>query len=429
MTSPKTTYNLALFSLTFPLVILIGICIALSQLVSLQSNTELSDYPTQAGQQQAAQNPTRTPAATIPPYTPLASLTPSQTLKPPPSLEPATQTPQPSMTPSTTPTATIDSSINLPGLHGAATDVPSVESSDSGDSTIATTGTGGGGASVEVDADCTVREDWGGVYEVQPNDALATIAQRYGTTMFDLAKGNCLADMNLISVGQQLRVPGTGNTNNTSNSSNGVVLASDSNTTSNWSGSCDPWEVVIPVNNTININSEGTITFQWRGPQAFRYLLRVISPSGKVFESIFDLRQNETINASDIQEAGQYSWYVFPLDENFQQIPCKEGGPWVFTKGASPTVTPTMTPQPPQPNFMTDKQGGTAPVTIQFVDQSQGTITEMLWSFGDGSNQVGVPGSLTPVKHTYATPGSYLVTLWVKGPNGEATTSKFITVN
>jgi hypothetical protein len=44
---------------------------------------------------------------------------------------------------------------------------------------------------------------------------------------------------------------------------------------------------------------------------------------------------------SNIPDAGTYTWYVYPLDSNFQQINCHEGGPWKFTKAQMPTPTPT----------------------------------------------------------------------------------------
>ncbi len=53
---------------------------------------------------------------------------------------------------------------------------------------------------------CTRRTDWL-VYTVQPGDTLGRIAQRVGSTVNDLATASCLTDINVISVGQQLRVP------------------------------------------------------------------------------------------------------------------------------------------------------------------------------------------------------------------------------
>src|SRR4029079_11879983 len=56
----------------------------------------------------------------------------------------------------------------------------------------------------------------------------------------------------------------------------------------------------------------------------------------------------------------------------------------------------------------------TAPV--QLTDTSTGAITPRSWTFGDGQT-----GSGTAVSHTFATPGTYTVTLTVG--NGSTTSS------
>lgn len=53
---------------------------------------------------------------------------------------------------------------------------------------------------------CTVRGDWP-LYTVVRGDTLASIARRTGSTVSALVAANCLADANVISVGQSLRVP------------------------------------------------------------------------------------------------------------------------------------------------------------------------------------------------------------------------------
>lgn len=53
---------------------------------------------------------------------------------------------------------------------------------------------------------CTPRADWP-LYTVVSGDTLASIARRANSTVAQLADANCLADVNLLSTGQQLRVP------------------------------------------------------------------------------------------------------------------------------------------------------------------------------------------------------------------------------
>lgn len=54
---------------------------------------------------------------------------------------------------------------------------------------------------------CTPRADWTNTYTVVSGDTLARIAVRGNTTVSTLQQGNCLANANVISVGQVLRVP------------------------------------------------------------------------------------------------------------------------------------------------------------------------------------------------------------------------------
>lgn len=53
---------------------------------------------------------------------------------------------------------------------------------------------------------CAVRTDWP-VYVVQRGDTLNQIARRVGSTVAELAQGNCMNNINIIEVGRQLRVP------------------------------------------------------------------------------------------------------------------------------------------------------------------------------------------------------------------------------
>lgn len=246
-----------------------------------------------------AQNLTPSPTVTetIPPYTPLPSLTPSQTLLPPPTFEPPTVTPMPSMTPTTTPTPIYQASVSIPGLHGAETATPS-----------STPG-------------CEPRKDWKLTYTVQADDALAKIAEKYGTYTGVLAEGNCIVDPNVITIGQILRVPGE------SQPEEPEYV-------------CTPWEVLTPFDGMFNVPADGTITFNWRGPISPKYLIRITRPDGSQYEQVVELRTNDTVNLTEnLREEGTYTWYVYPLNEYFAQIPCLEGGPWTFNKPASTPIT------------------------------------------------------------------------------------------
>ena len=287
-----------------PTLLLLIIAMMLGAILMRMTMSPLPNQPTDLSAQQEntpeqiTEEAAATPSETIPPSTPLPSLTPSRTLRPPPTFEPPTATVPATFTPSVTPTSTIDLSVSIPGLRGAETPTPST-----------TPG-------------CEKRDDWKLTYEVKRDDALEKIANRYNTSISELAQGNCLTDVNVIAVGQVLRVPGD-------------VPPPDQ------VYDCT-WELLTPVDNTLAIEGAGSLTFNWRGPMAPINLIRIIKPDGGIYERVIELRQNETIDLEDIPDAGTYRWYVYPLDSVFRQIPCLEGGPWHFTKKQMPTPTPTL---------------------------------------------------------------------------------------
>jgi PKD repeat protein len=92
---------------------------------------------------------------------------------------------------------------------------------------------------------------------------------------------------------------------------------------------------------------------------------------------------------------------------------------------AAPTAQPTATSSVPRPiaAFTQDRASGNAPLVVRFTNLSSGQITATSWNFGDGS------GSNEPnPTHTFATPGSYIVTLTVSGPGGSANVSSQVIV-
>ncbi len=233
----------------------------------------------------------------------LASVTPlptaTATLLPPPTFEPPTSTPVPTLVPSVTPTSVSEVNVSIPGLQGLETPTP-------------TTTPG-----------CEPRKDWKLTYTVQFDDALSRIADKYGIWVDDLAAANCITDKNMITVGQVLRVPG------------------DAQPVEQIS--CDAWEALTPFNGMFTVPADGTITFNWRGPESPKSLLRIFRPDGTTYEQLVELRQNATVDLTEsLPDEGQYTWYVYPLGNDFKQIQCLEGGPWIFHKNESePTPTPS----------------------------------------------------------------------------------------
>lgn len=301
-----TAYTPSVVKQTYPRLMRIALLI-LIMVVSAACNLgrdELVDSQQPIAQaQQDETTPTTTPTDEFP-GEPLPSLTPSNTLRPPPTFEPPTLTPEPSATPSITPTPTIEIAGNLPALQGLHTATP-----------------GPGTPSA-----CEPREDWTLRYEVQANDAIARIAEKYNIAPKDLADGNCLPDMNLIVVGQFLRVPGEAHP---------AVPGPD----------CT-WELLTPFNGTITVPGEGTITFNWNGPEAPRYLVRVwknTDASGPYLkEFLTEFMTHYTMDLEELPEGGTYSWKVFPIGLDFLQTGCPESYHMIFTKAPAPTPMPSQ---------------------------------------------------------------------------------------
>ncbi|HIH93808.1 TPA: PKD domain-containing protein [Methanosarcina acetivorans] len=78
-------------------------------------------------------------------------------------------------------------------------------------------------------------------------------------------------------------------------------------------------------------------------------------------------------------------------------------------------ITVSSTPVEPEPvaAFTADVTGGTAPLTVNFTDQSTGSPTAWAWDFGDGANSTEQNPS-----HTYVSAGNYTVNLTVENAAG-----------
>ncbi len=80
-------------------------------------------------------------------------------------------------------------------------------------------------------------------------------------------------------------------------------------------------------------------------------------------------------------------------------------------------------PSAPSAGFTQDFAGGVAPLTVQFVDQSSGSITSYQWNFSDG----GLSSERNP-RRTFTAPGTYNIILTVAGPGGSSSVIRQISV-
>jgi PKD repeat protein len=105
----------------------------------------------------------------------------------------------------------------------------------------------------------------------------------------------------------------------------------------------------------------------------------------------------------------------------------KQGNYSVFLTVAGPAGTSTVEepvfilvgPFPPVAYFEAIYTSHPAPCSVEFQQYSEGTITQWLWDFGDGTKST----DRKPI-HTYQRNGNFTVNLTVSGPEGTSTKSR-----
>ncbi len=90
---------------------------------------------------------------------------------------------------------------------------------------------------------------------------------------------------------------------------------------------------------------------------------------------------------------------------------------------------PPQLATPPVAQFTGTPTNGTRPLAVTFTDNSTGSITNLLWNFGDSQTTNTIGGAV--VSHNYTNAGSYTVSLIASGNAGSNTNvkSSYITVN
>ena len=78
-----------------------------------------------------------------------------------------------------------------------------------------------------------------------------------------------------------------------------------------------------------------------------------------------------------------------------------------------------ISPDPPVASFTTNVTTGNAPLTVKFTDSSINAPTGWEWDFGDGGNS-----TAQHPEHTYASPGTYSVSLTASNAYGEGTVTQ-----
>jgi serine protease len=138
-----------------------------------------------------------------------------------------------------------------------------------------------------------------------------------------------------------------------------------------------------------------------------------------------EVRQALESTAEDKGTAGldvRYGWGIVDAFAALQWTASKPGpapGPAPGPGPKPPGPGPSPGPQPLKAEFTAEPTSGPKNTTVQFTNQSTGSITSWLWDFGDGATSIDPNPS-----HTYKDARTYTVSLTVTGPNGSDTETK-----
>ena len=160
----------------------------------------------------------------------------------------------------------------------------------------------------------------------------------------------------------------------------------------------------------------GTVTLAWdpvNSPLVVGYMV-YYGPAAGNYTSSIDVGNTTSYTVPSLVEGTTYHFATTAYDAAHTQ------------SGYSNDVSATVPSSAPVAQFSASTTSGPAPLAMNFLNTSTGTITTYAWTFGDGTT---TSGSQSPA-HVYMSAGSYTVSLTVTGPGGSntKTISNYITV-
>ena len=160
----------------------------------------------------------------------------------------------------------------------------------------------------------------------------------------------------------------------------------------------------------------GTVTLAWdpvNSPLVAGYMV-YYGPAAGNYTSSIDVGNLTSYTVPNLVEGTTYHFATTAYDAAHTQ------------SGYSNDVSATVPSSAPVAQFSASTTSGPAPLAMNFLNTSTGTITTYAWTFGDSTTS----GSQNPA-HVYMSAGSYTVGLTVTGPGGSntKTISNYITVS
>ncbi|KPA13920.1 Dystroglycan-type cadherin-like domain protein, partial [Candidatus Magnetomorum sp. HK-1] len=172
----------------------------------------------------------------------------------------------------------------------------------------------------------------------------------------------------------------------------------------------------MPQYTFYNISDHHSLTASFKQP--IQYTITTLVSSGGTIEpsSFVKVYENQNQTFSISQQTGYVLSQVI-----IDNIPIAKTTSYTFEKVHDNHIIEAIfvSVPKPQPDFTLNSGQGNIPLTVQFMDNTQNTVTEWLWDFGDG-----VQSTAQHPKHTYFMKGMYSVRLTTKGPGGTETIIK-----
>ena len=155
--------------------------------------------------------------------------------------------------------------------------------------------------------------------------------------------------------------------------------------------------------------ADGTAISAWIGGTQYA-ATATITFEGKSVYNISVPADNPSTGEKDGGEEGDV------VDFKIGSDAADQSGTWHSGENVELNLTATTTPPAPTADFSASPTFGSAPLTVDFMDNSSGSISSWSWDFGDTGSS-----SLQNPSHAYTSPGTYTVALTVAGPGGSDT--------
>ena len=150
----------------------------------------------------------------------------------------------------------------------------------------------------------------------------------------------------------------------------------------------------------------GSVALAWdpvSSPALAGYVV-YYGPTAGSYTSKIDVGNTTVRTVPNLTDGGTYHFAVTAYDASHKET------------GFSNDVTITLPAGPPVANFTASTTTGFAPLAMNFINASTGSITTYAWNFGDGTTS-----TAKAPNHVYSAAGVYTVSLTVTGSGGNNT--------